>query len=1109
VGSILVAAWGQVLRRARADWLVLSAAWLTILLATTLLSAGPIYGSAVSVSGLRRTLQEAPLQKANVQVSLDADPADYPARDAQASRAARQAFAPIGAALERSGRSSSFALPGQSPDAVAELMVFAFFRDLDGHAHLVQGRWPRPAGAVVEAAVPAPTARRLGLGPGDQLTAQSRTQGAPAVAVRLSGVYQVDNPRDPFWWGDQLDTRGVEAGGSFTTYGPFVTDPGAFFGAPSAGGAHFAWRIYPAFARTEVSMLPGLGRGVDGLAAAVNRGAPGNDQATVETGLATIVADAERSLLVTQAGVLIVTLELAVLAGYALLLTAGMLVDQRAVETGLLNARGASGGQVLAMALMEAAVLALPAAVAGPWLAALSLEALNRVGPLAGGTVPLHPEVSPAAYALSVASAAACVVALALPARRSARSFVAARASRGRQPARGLAQRARIDLVLVAAAVLGLWQLRLYGTPITQTVQGSVGIDPLLVAAPAIGLLAGAVIALRAIPLLARAIDAAAPRIRPLVPALGAWQLARRPLTYSRSALLLMLAFGIGVFALSYGSTWARSQQDQADYQVGADVRLQPDVRPDSSIPALDLGQAHRQLPGVAATMPVLRDTLSAGGGLLAVDAAQAGRVVSLRPGLATAPLGGLMERLVATRPHPGTIPLAGTPQRVAVDLRLTLDPLGAQPAGPQALLPRGRADLAPTVRLTVRDGRGLLYELDPQPVPADGATHRLAWGLADRMSTGRLALPEYPLSIAAAEVDAQPLAGLSRTGELELAGIESSDALDGGSWSGPSLPAAGLGWTVVQSGLNGGAQMTPVPTEPAHGLAARFVVPAAFGFATPVLAFRLTANGGRAPDALPALASQQLLDATASRVGDTVSLDLEGRRRDVRVVGALRGFPTLAPEQANLVVDLPSLETVRFQSDGTVLDAGEWWLAASPGRRAAVARALGAPPYSSVEVDDRADQADTLRSDPVALGTIGALSLGSVAAALFAALGFVVNATLSSWSRQREFALLRAVGLSPAQLSGWLALENAALVAISLVGGTMLGLAMAWLILPTVSLTQGGSPTVPEAIVVVPWRAVSVLEGITVVALLLAIAGLAAALRRLSLGAVLRLGEE
>jgi len=159
--------------------------------------------------------------------------------------------------------------------------------------------------------------------------------------------------------------------------------------------------------------------------------------------------------------------------------------------------------------------------------------------------------------------------------------------------------------------------------------------------------------------------------------------------------------------------------------------------------------------------------------------------------------------------------------------------------------------------------------------------------------------------------------------------------------------------------------------------------------------------------------------------------------------------------------------------------------------------------------VDDRADQADVLRSDPVALGTIGALSLGSVAAALFAALGFVVNATLSSWSRQREFALLRAVGLSPAQLSGWLSLENAALVAVSLVGGTVLGLVMAWLILPTVSLTQGGSPTVPEAIVIVPWRAVSVLEGITVVALLLAIAGLAATLRRLRLGAVLRLGEE
>ena len=50
------AAWGVVLRRTRSDWVILSAAMITTLLATTLLASGPIYAGAVTLSGLHRTL---------------------------------------------------------------------------------------------------------------------------------------------------------------------------------------------------------------------------------------------------------------------------------------------------------------------------------------------------------------------------------------------------------------------------------------------------------------------------------------------------------------------------------------------------------------------------------------------------------------------------------------------------------------------------------------------------------------------------------------------------------------------------------------------------------------------------------------------------------------------------------------------------------------------------------------------------------------------------------------------------------------------------------------------------------------------------------------------
>ncbi|MBO0687046.1 MAG: FtsX-like permease family protein, partial [Candidatus Dormibacteraeota bacterium] len=583
------------------------------------------------------------------------------------------------------------------------------------------------------------------------------------------------------------------------------------------------------------------------------------------------------------------------------LLTAGLLVDQRAIETGLLHSRGASTGQIATMSLMEALVLALPAALAGPWLAVASLEVLNHIGPLAAVTVTLHPQVSPAAYTLAFVSALACVVALALPARQAARTFVQARTSRGRQLARSLLQRTRIDLILVAAAIIGLWQLRLYGAPITQTVQGSLGIDPLLVAAPAIGLLAGAVIALRAIPLLARLVDMAAPRARRLVPALGAWQLARRPNVYTRSALLLMLAIAIGVFALSYSSTWALSQQDQANYQVGADVRLQPDIRPFSSIPQLDLAAAHGQLAGVDATMPVLRDVLSpasaTGGTLLAVDSTKASQIISLRPDLAAGTSGALMQRLAAKRPHLITMPLAGKPQQLALEMRVALDPPPPQPAGPPPPFGRPGTPLAPSIILTLQDGRGLLYQLNSQAAPADGIAHRLVWPLAFQMSNGRIATPQYPLSIADMEIQMQP--GASRSGEIDLTGLQTSATLQGDAWAPGQLPSTGTGWSSTQFGLSGGAMIEPAKPQPPDGVAARFTSPPTFGFGNAQLSFRLTMEGGTVSDDLTALASQSFLDSTSTHVGDTVPVDLEGKQRNVHIAGALQGFPTVPADQA------------------------------------------------------------------------------------------------------------------------------------------------------------------------------------------------------------------
>ena len=121
--------------------------------------------------------------------------------------------------------------------------------------------------------------------------------------------------------------------------------------------------------------------------------------------------------------------------------------------------------------------------------------------------------------------------------------------------------------------------------------------DPLLVAAPAIGLVGGAVLAIRIVPRLAELAERGLARTRGLIASLGSRQVARRPLRYTRAALLLILAAALGTFASAHAATWTQSQADQAAWTAGSDVRMSPG--PASDIPAWALGGALRSIPGV------------------------------------------------------------------------------------------------------------------------------------------------------------------------------------------------------------------------------------------------------------------------------------------------------------------------------------------------------------------------------------------------------------------------------------------------------------------------------------------------------------------------------
>jgi hypothetical protein len=730
-----------------------------------------------------------------------------------------------------------------------------------------------------------------------------------------------------------------------------------------------------------------------------------------------------------------------------------------------------------------------------PWLAVVSLRALNHVGPLADVGLELEPRVGPTSYALAVVAGVLCAAGLALPALRSAAVTTAVQ-EQGRPRPSGIVRRAGLDLVLVVLAALAYWQLRRYEGPVVESIRGRLGIDPLLVAAPALGLLAGALLALRVVPVAAGLIERAAAPARGLVTPLGTRELARRPSRYASAAVLLTLAIAIGLFASSYSSTWLRSQEDRATYDAGADIRVIPDERT-GSIPALQLAGAYTSLDGVGTALPVVEHPIEVSGGepatLIAVDAARAAEIVDVRPDLLGNRTLAELAAPLADRPELATIELPGEPAALKVRATASVERLEGSLTG----FGLDRRATPPTVAIVLQDGKGLLHRLQAGTLPTDGKPHRFDLPLE---GAGGVGGPAYPLSLVAVELGIDAAFGDSRRGTFTVEGI-----------SGDGAPAAAEGarWVVEPSTLRDAVSSPEVlavrgGTDPLVAYDFATGASGSFGDA-PKVTFSARPGPFSASETIPALVTGSFLDRTGTQVGGAVALGPEQPR--LRIAESVRELPTLPPERGGALVDLRTYLATMYLRTGTVAQSSEWLVDAAAGRERALAERLQTPPFSSTEVVDRAGVEDRLTRDPVALGISGALSLGFVAAAVFAVVGFAVSAAVSTAERTTEFAVLRSLGLSERQLSGWLALEGGLTAAFALVGGLALGALVAWLVLPFVSLAGEGGRPFPEVIVELPWGTMLVLSAGLVAAVLVVLAIQLVLLRRLSVGSALRAG--
>jgi hypothetical protein len=221
-----------------------------------------------------------------------------------------------------------------------------------------------------------------------------------------------------------------------------------------------------------------------------------------------------------------------------------------------------------------------------------------------------------------------------------------------------------------------------------------------------------------------------------------------------------------------------------------------------------------------------------------------------------------------------------------------------------------------------------------------------------------------------------------------------------------------------------------------------------------------------RAPAVLPGLATQRYLAASNAGVGSTVQTLIDGMVVSVKIVAAVRHFPTVSGSGGALVVDLASVQAMLARGALEPAPVTQWWLATRGPVPPGLPRLV--PPGSAVTSASGTTAA--LLADPLSTVPQQGLLAVTIAAAVLAITGFCVSIAGGVRQRRAENALLAALGVAPRAAAGQLCLEKLMLSVPSALAGLVLGVVLAELLVPAITLTSAATLPVPPVLIQFGW---------------------------------------
>ncbi len=534
VVSRIVSAWPLVARRSLAHWRLLSTVVVGVLLASAIMAGTVIYFDALRELALKNTLGKLTSRELDVIVKAERGPTTFAEYEKVANAMTREFDARVAWFLEdriRGSKTSTFFLTAPGKEALAgednARTYFASIPSLDEHITMASGAWGREQALsrpgeplLLEAIIPADAARVFGVGLGDRLVAVPYWSDAiPHATVVISGVFERNDPGDPFWSLNDAVFR-ASTSGNFRTIPFFVTENtlmnvlGASFRDMDST---YGWLL-----RVDATKLNARNAWIArfNLDVMNDRLSTGLFSYRQITELEDALAEYDTRLFYSKLPMFIILVLIAVVILYYVVTISSLLVEQQRGEIALLRSRGASSAQILAVFVLEGATISVLAIVVAPLLAAFIISVLGFTPAFSGlsGNDRLTVSISSGAYMMSGLGGVLSFAALLIPAIQASRIGVTKHRQESARPtSQPFFQRYYLDVMLLVLSVVLFRQLSDQGSVVATGVFGEVAVNQVLLAVPAMILVAFAMVLLRLFPLAIRFLSGDSPALLHLV----------------------------------------------------------------------------------------------------------------------------------------------------------------------------------------------------------------------------------------------------------------------------------------------------------------------------------------------------------------------------------------------------------------------------------------------------------------------------------------------------------------------------------------------------------------------------------------------------------------